>query len=107
MSCVITLAYYVARKDYTLIRELPAGKGFADIAFLPRRHTEKPALMVELKWDKSAEGAIRQIHERKYAGALEEYAGNLLLVGICYDRDSKRHECVIERYNRDSPGLFP
>lgn len=99
LSCVITLAYYVARKDYTLIRELPSGKGFADIAFLPRRHTDKPALIVELKWDRSAQGAISQIRERKYAGALKEYEENLLLVGICYDKDSKSHECVIERYN--------
>lgn len=99
LSCVITLAYYVARKDYTLIRELPSGKGFADIAFLPRRHTDKPALIVELKWDRSAQGAISQIRERKYAGVLEEYEENLLLVGICYDKDSKSHECVIERYN--------
>ena len=97
LSCVITLAYYSAKKDYTLIRELPAGKGFADIVFLPRRHTDKPALLVELKWDQSAEGAIRQIKERQYVNALEKYRGNLLLVGIAYDRRSKRHHCVIEK----------
>lgn len=98
LSCVITLAYYVARKDYILIRELPAGKGFADIAFVPRRYTSKPALLVELKWDQTAEGAIAQIKERRYAGALEEYADNLLLVGINYNKDSKKHECVIEKH---------
>ncbi len=98
LSCVVTLAYYVARKDYTLVRELPSGKGFADIAFVPRRYTETPAMIVELKWDKSAGSAIDQIRERRYAGALEEYLENLLLVGISYDRDSKRHSCVIERY---------
>ena len=98
LSCVITIAYYVARKDYTLIRELPAGKGFADIAFLPRKHTNKPALIVELKWDKSAQGAICQIKDKQYAGALEEYADNLLMVGINYDKVNKKHECVIEKY---------
>ena len=82
---------------YTLIREFPTGKGFADIVFLPRKHTDKPALLVELKWDKSAEGAISQIKEKKYAGMLDEYAGNLLLVGINYNRKNKMHECVIER----------
>lgn len=98
LSRVITIAYYVARKDYTLIRELPAGKGFADIVFLPRKHTNKPALIVELKWDKSVQGAICQIKYKQYAGALEEYADNLLMVGINYDKTNKKHECVIEKF---------
>lgn len=100
LSCVITIAYYVARKDYTLIRELPAGKGFADIVFVPRKHTDKPAMIVELKWDKTAQGAISQMKENRYAGALDEYAGNILLVGINYDKSDKKHECVIERYQK-------
>ena len=98
LSCAITVAYYVAKKDYTLIRECPAGKGFADIAFVPRRNTDKPALIVELKWNKSAKGAIEQIRENQYAGVLEEYMDNLLLVGICYNRKTKKHECIIEKY---------
>lgn len=79
-------------------KECPAGKGFADLAFIPRKCTDKPALLVELKWDQSLQGAIQQIKERKYAGALEEYKDNLLLVGISYDRKSKKHACVIEKY---------
>lgn len=101
LSCVITIAYYVAQKDYSLVRELPAGKGFADIAFIPRRHTDKPAMLVELKWDKSASGAIRQIRDKKYAGALGEYEDNLLLVGINYNKGSKKHECAIEKYHAE------
>lgn len=97
LSCVITIAYYIARKDYILIRELPTGKGFADIVFLPRKHTNKPALIVELKWDRTAQGAIGQIEEKRYVGALDEYAGNLLLVGINYDKKTKKHECVIKK----------
>lgn len=97
LSCAITIAYYSARKDYALIRELPSGKGYADIAFLPRKHSDKPAMIVELKWDKSAEGAIRQIKEKRYDGVLKEYGGEVILVGINYDRGSKKHECVIER----------
>ena len=96
LSCVITLAYFSAQKDYTLIRELPAGKGFADIVFLPRRHTDKPALIVELKWNQSEQGAIEQIKNRQYVKALEEYSGNLLLVGINDDKKSKIHHCIIE-----------
>ena len=99
LSCVITIAYYSARRYYQMIRELPSGKGFADIAFIPLRHSDYPAMLVELKWDQDAEGAIAQIKERKYTGALAEYAdaGKLLLVGISYDKKNKVHHCVIER----------
>lgn len=100
LSCAITIAYYSVRKDYTLIRELPSGKGYADIVFLPRKHSDKPAMIVELKWDKTVEGAIGQIWEKRYDGALREYGGEVLLVGINYDKGSKRHECVIERLEK-------
>ena len=47
-----------------MIRELPTGKGFADICLIPRKkYAQKPAVIIELKWDKSAEGAIAQIKE--------------------------------------------
>lgn len=101
LSCVITLAYYSAKKDYTLIREFPTGKGFADIVFLPHRNSNKPALIVELKWNQSAEGAIGQIKKQQYVQALKEYKGNLLLVAVNYDKKSKRHTCVIEEVNCD------
>lgn len=96
LSCVITLAYFSARKDYTLIRELPTGKGFADIVFLPRKHSDKPAMIVELKWNQSAEGAINQIKNREYVKALDEYSGHLLLIGITYNKETKKHQCRIE-----------
>lgn len=98
LSCAITIAYYTAKKDYTIIREYPAGKGFADMVFIPRKYVDKPALIIELKWNHSVQGAIRQIKEKHYTGALEAYMDNLLLVGIAYDRKSKKHECVIEKY---------
>lgn len=96
LSCVITLAYFSAQKEYTLIRELPSGKGFADIVFFPKKYTDRPALIIELKWDKSAMGAISQVKVKKYPSVLEKYRGRVLLVGINYDKKSKRHECVIE-----------
>ena len=98
LSCTIQLSFYFAREYYTIVRELPTGKGFADICLIPRkRYADKPAVVIELKWDKSAEGAIRQIKEKNYINALKEYKGNLLLAGINYDKDSKKHSCVIER----------
>lgn len=96
LSCVITLAYYSAMKDYMLIRELPAGEGFADIAFVPRQGNSHPAMLIELKFDQSAESAIDQIKEKKYAGRLMDYVGAVLLVGISYDRKTKKHACRIE-----------
>lgn len=80
------------------IMELPSGKGFADVVYLPRRNADKPALLVELKWNESARGAIEQIRERQYTAWLEGYTGDILLVGVCYDRKRKKHECVIEKY---------
>ena len=102
LSCAIGLAYFSARKDYRLIRELPTGKGFADIVFLPLPHTGKPALVIELKYAKTAESAIRQIKEKHYTQALEGYTGEILLVGINYNKEkkSKPHSCVIEKWER-------
>ena len=102
LGCAIGLAYYSARKDYKLIRELPTGKGFADIAFLPLPHTNKPAMVVELKYDRSVSAAIQQIKDRKYIQALEGYTGEILLVGVNYNKDkaNKPHSCVIERVGK-------
>lgn len=100
LSCVIAIAYYSARKEYTMIRELPSGKGFADIVFLPKRFSDKPAMVVELKCDDSADGALAQIREKHYADSLKEYKGNLLLVGINYDKKTKKHDCKIEKIEK-------
>lgn len=101
LSCTIHLAFYFAREYYTIIRELPSGKGFADICFIPRKlYGDKPAVVIELKWDKSASGAIDQIKERDYVDALKEYEGNILLAGINYDRQTKTHTCEIEKVRK-------
>lgn len=98
LSCTLSLAFYSARRYYNLVREMPLGKGFADLALVPRPgHPEKPAILIELKWDKDADTAIRQIHEKKYDGALAPYAEHLILAGISYDRKTRHHECIIEK----------
>jgi hypothetical protein len=96
LSYTVLFAYYYARNDYTIIREMPTGKGYADIVFIP--YTNKPAMIVELKWDKEVETAISQIKEKKYYYGLEKYLDNLLLVGITYDKKTKEHICKIEKY---------
>ena len=96
LSCVISLAYYSAQKNYTLHREMPAGKGFADIVFEPNRNCNLPAMIVELKWGHSAEEAIEQIKRKDYLDCLQNYHGEVLLVGVNYDK-KKHHTCKIER----------
>lgn len=98
LMCVILFGYYSAKESYIKIRELPAGNGYADVVFLPKKYSDKPALIVELKWNKSAEGAISQIKKKRYVQAIENYGGDILLVGINYDKKSRKHECVIEKY---------
>ncbi len=97
LSCVLSLAYYSARKSYVIERELPAGKGFADLVFKPRSNNNNPAMIVELKYDGSAEVAIEQIKNKQYTDCLKDYSGDVLLVGINYDKESKKHYCKIEK----------
>lgn len=85
LSCVISLAYYCARKDYSIYRELAGGKGFADMVFVPHQHSDMPAIIVQLKWNKSADTAISQIKSRQYVESLKGYKGEVVLVGISYD----------------------
>ena len=97
---IVLIAYYYAREQYNIIQELPAGEGFADIVFIPKPFTDAnayPPMVVELKWNKTADAAIAQIKNKKYPNALAGF-DNILLVGINYDKDSKEHECVIEKY---------
>ena len=103
LSCVISLAYYSARKDYVMYRELPSGIGYADIVFVPRNGVSLPAIIVELKYNKSIKAAINQIHDRNYMDCLKDYSGKMLLVGINYDKNTKgkRHGCVIEEWQCD------
>ncbi len=100
LSCVISLAYYSARKTYTIERELPAGKGYADLIFRPRKNNSNPAFIVELKCDKSADGALKQIKQKNYADCLKDYSGEILLVGINYNKNDKCHTCKIEKITK-------
>ena len=101
LACVVTLAFYTARNQYEIIRELPTGKGYADIAFLPRPNENVPAIVVELKKEQDASIALEQIRNRQYAEKLSAYSGEVLLVGINYTTDPnteyKKHTCRIEK----------
>lgn len=103
LSYAVQLAYYAAQDLYTIIPELDTGKGYADLAYIPK-DPKYPAMLIELKYEKDADTAISQIHRRNYPERLELYKGNLILVGINYDRtlsndseEFKHHSCEIER----------
>ena len=102
LSCVLTMAYFTAPAYYNIVREMPSGKGVADFTFIPRANAGwRPAMIVELKYNQSADTAIKQIKEKRYQGALSGYSDKILLVGINYDAeggDKKHHTCVIEEW---------
>ena len=90
------MSYYYAKSCYTIVNELPRGKGYADVAFIPYK-PDVPAIIIELKKDDTVDAAISQIRERRYPEALEKYRLNLLLVAITYDSKTKEHRARIEK----------
>ena len=95
----IYLAYFYALNKYTVIKEMTAGRGFADVVLLPFV-PDLPAMIIELKHNKSAESALDQIKEKKYFDSLRDYKGGLLFVGVNYDEKDKTHVCRIERFEK-------
>ena len=103
LSSVLALAYLSAMQYYFKpVRELPTGRGFADFVFIPKPEykSDYPALVVELKWNKSAVSVLQQIKDRKYPDSIQDYTGDILLVGINYSKKDKKHECVIKAYKK-------
>ena len=103
LSSVLTIAYLSTMQYYFKpVRELPTGRGFADFVYIPKPEyrTDYPALIVELKWNKNANTALKQIKEKKYPESICSYTGDILIVGINYDKKSKKHECEIEEYRK-------
>ena len=113
LACVLSIAYYYARNDYVIHRELVSGKGFADIVLIPRKNVDTPAIILELKVNKDADSAIDQIRRKQYPAKVAQYLNlpstestsqlsplnsHLLLVGINYDRVTKQHTCKIEKF---------
>ena len=110
LSSVLSIAYLGAMQYYFKpIREFPTGRGFADFVFIPKPEygLSYPAMVIELKWNKSAETALRQIKAKKYPESIRDYTGSILLVGINYDEKTKAHECSIERYDKEKRPCTP
>lgn len=101
LSSVLTIAYLCAMQYYFKpVREMPLGRGFADFVFIPKQYYAHsyPALLVELKWNKDADTAMKQMKEKKYPVSLQNFADEILLVGINYDKKTKEHTCSIEKF---------
>ena len=97
---VIKMAYISCVDQYAKVEELPSGHGIADVVFLPNRRSSLPGVVIELKWSKSEEGAIRQILDKNYPKILEQFGGPILLVGINYDEGTKKHTCKIVKHQK-------
>jgi hypothetical protein len=101
LCSVISIAYYAAYEYYIVFRELASGKGYIDLLYLPKPvYFSKPALLVELKSDKTAKGAIEQIKEKNYTEKIQQYTGDIIMVGINYDKDTKTQSCAIEKFTK-------
>lgn len=98
LRSVIRIAYISCVDEFIRIDELPSGHGYADVVFFPKRNSSMPLILIELKWNKTDQGAIGQIRNIDYPQALKDYGGKMLLVGINYDPKSKKHTCRIESY---------
>ena len=101
LACVLSIAYIWAKNEYIIHREYATGKGYADLVMIPRRNVSKPALVIELKFNHSADTAIDQIKQKNYPSKIADYTGDILLVGINYDKETKQHSCKIEKVNID------
>ena len=103
LSSVLAIAYLSSMEYYFKpVRELPTGRGFADFVFIPKPEyvSSYPALVVELKWNKNVKTALQQIKEKQYPDSVLDYTGDILLVEINYDKKTKEHQCLIEKYEK-------
>ena len=96
----VKFAYIICLDNYMKVEELPSGKGYADIVYIPKRNTALPALVIELKWEETAEAAIDQIKARRYHSVLQDYFGEIVHVGINYNSKTNEHTCTIERIEK-------
>lgn len=97
LRSVIRFAYISCVDEFIRIEELASGRGYADVVFLPKRSSLMPILLIELKWNKTDNSAIEQIKRKHYPQILQEYGGEILLVGVNYDVKSGKHTCKIEK----------
>ena len=107
LKSTIREALLTAADSYLRWEEFPSGKGIADILYFPKKYTRSPAILIELKMNRSTKSAIKQIKDRNYPERLMGYGGEILLVGISYYSKSQKHKCIIERFDMKNGTLIP
>lgn len=96
LQSAVGLAYFYATSQYTIVKEYPSGKGYADIAFIPYI-PNKPAIIIELKVNTKPSAGLKQIIKKHYKAGLDKYRGDLYFVAISYDKATKEHTCLIRK----------
>ena len=107
LKSAIREALLTAADTYLRWEEFPSGKGIADILYLPKKYTRTPAILIELKMNRSAKSAIKQIKDRNYPERLKNYGGEILLVGISYNSKNQKYKCLIETFDTAKGELLP
>ena len=98
LRSVIKMAFFSYKDRYIRFEELPSGKGYADMVYIPKKDAHIPAIVIELKWNKDEKTALDQIKEKNYVESVEKFAESILLVGINYDENTHEHTCGIEKW---------
>ena len=96
LQSAVGLAYFSATSRYTIIRELAAGDGYADLGFVPYVQG-MPGIIIELKMNKAPESGLDQIKKRGYASVFKNYRGPVYIVAISYGTRTEGHTCKIEK----------
>lgn len=98
LRSTIRFAYLSCMDEFIKVDELASGIGYADVVYIHKKGSPMPILLLELKWNKTEDGAIRQIKKNQYPQVFQDYGSDVLLVGISYDVKSKKHTCKIEKW---------
>lgn len=102
LRSVVKAALIACADEWACVDELPSGHGYADMAYLPRRGSTRPASLVELKADEPAEVALDQMLNRDYPQVMRSLDVPVLLVAVTYDSKSKQHTCRIVEYHHNA-----
>ena len=99
--------YYVEQYGSAVVAFTVGDQVQAEGFRIAAAHTDFPGLRVKQQAEILREtyaqlnvevygGAIAQIKEKQYCDSLADYKGKILLVGVNYEKKTKKHTCVIE-----------
>lgn len=95
LNVVVLTSFMVAQNYYKIVRELSSGDGYSDLAFIPKQGFDVKPMIVELKWNRSADVAVKQIKDKEYYHFFKDYK-EVVVCGINYSVKDKKYTCKIE-----------